>query len=137
MLRGSCAFPMPWQVSGKRGSGTDGAGQAKADGLSRAAGHKPLGWRSCTICSGVHRTVCMSKHHALWHTGCMRRMHARVQSAGGASCLEEWQAKKASTAQLMQLLQTYKDLGDSKSEVRGGAGGEGVTARACMHALGF
>lgn len=46
--------------------------------------------------------------------------------------MEEWQAKKASTAQLMQLLQTYKDLGDSKSEVRGGVGRGGVTS-ACMH----
>ena len=35
-----------------------------------------------------------------------------------ASLVDEWKSKKASTEQLMQLLQTYKDLGDNKAEVR-------------------
>lgn len=46
-------------------------------------------------------------------------MFACLQSSSSASCVDEWQSKKGSTEQLMSLLQTYKDLGDSKAEVRG------------------
>jgi uncharacterized protein YjiS (DUF1127 family) len=35
-----------------------------------------------------------------------------------ASILDSWKSQKNSTEQLMRLLQTYKDLGDSKSEVK-------------------
>jgi hypothetical protein len=35
-----------------------------------------------------------------------------------ASILDGWKSQKNSTEQLMRLLQTYKDLGDSKSEVK-------------------
>lgn len=41
----------------------------------------------------------------------------RVQGSKEASVVDEWKSKKATTEQLMQLLQTYKDLGDSKAEV--------------------
>ncbi len=41
------------------------------------------------------------------------------QSAKDApSSITAWNAKKAETVELMKLLQTYKDLGDQKSEVR-------------------
>lgn len=47
--------------------------------------------------------------------------HARIvapQSAKDApSSLDDWMSKKAGTESLLKLLQTYKDLGDSKSEV--------------------
>lgn len=42
-----------------------------------------------------------------------------MQAARDApSIIEDWSSKKAGTEQLLKLLQTYKDLGDAKSEVR-------------------
>lgn len=38
-----------------------------------------------------------------------------------APALDDIQAKKASTQQLLKLLHTYKDLGDGKNEVHSGS----------------
>ena len=46
-------------------------------------------------------------------------------SKDSASVLEDWKAKSKGTAQLMQLMQSYKDLGDSKNEVGFAAWGGG------------
>ena len=34
------------------------------------------------------------------------------------SSIDAWNSKKADTVALLKLLQTYKDMGDSKNEVR-------------------
>ncbi len=56
--------------------------------------------------------------------------------------LESWKSQAAGTAQLLKLLQTYKDIGDSKNEVRArgsaraiAAGGkaQGRAARSLRH----
>ncbi len=45
-------------------------------------------------------------------------MHHQQSSKDAPSSIDDWKAKKAGTEQLMKLLQTYKDIGDSKGEVR-------------------
>lgn len=51
------------------------------------------------------------------------------------SFLDTWKAKGEHTSQLLKLLQTYKDLGDAKNEVR--ASGHGVRGhQACDHDAG-
>lgn len=49
-------------------------------------------------------------------------MGCTQSSKDAPSTLEDWSAKKAGTQDLLKLLQTYKDLGDSKNEVRGSPG---------------
>lgn len=42
------------------------------------------------------------------------------QDAGQASIVKEWSGKKESMQSMMRLLQTYKEIGDSKQEVSSG-----------------
>lgn len=44
-------------------------------------------------------------------------MHLCEQAKEASGLLEEWKAKKEGTEGILKLMQAYKDLGDSKSEV--------------------
>lgn len=46
-----------------------------------------------------------------------------LQNKESTALLDEWKSKKEATEGLLKLLQSYKDLGDSKGEVRSDGSG--------------
>lgn len=64
------------------------------------------------------RAVAQVRHAGIFFVlGTNTCVHLYEQAKEASGLLEEWKAKKEGTEGILKLMQAYKDLGDSKSEV--------------------